>query len=129
MSFVTLTREQNYRALIIPGVASAVTRSTLAIVLVLCGWKYWSVIFADVGANLIGCIAIQAARKMPMRFRFDWSDARGYLAFGTPLLGSGILIFLVLNMDNFLVGSKLGSVELNYYAHSIYMGDLHLWNS
>jgi O-antigen/teichoic acid export membrane protein len=116
MSFVTLVREQNYRALIIPGVASAIARSTFAITLVLYGWKYWAVIFADVGANLIGCVAMQAARKMPIRFKFNWSDAQGYLRFGIPLLGSGILIFLVLNMDNFLVGSKLGSAELGYYA-------------
>lgn len=116
MSLVTLTREQNYRALIIPGVASAVARSILAIILVLHGWKYWAVIFADIGSNLISCIAIQAARKVPIRLKFDWSDARGFLKFGMPLLGSGILIFLVLNMDNFLIGSKLGSTDLGYYA-------------
>jgi O-antigen/teichoic acid export membrane protein len=116
MSLVTLTREQNYRALVIPGIASAVARCILAVTLILCGWKYWAVVFADVGANLAGCIAIQAARKMPIRFQFDWTDARGYLRFGGPLLGSGILIFLVLNMDNFLVGSRMGSTKLGYYA-------------
>jgi O-antigen/teichoic acid export membrane protein len=38
------------------------------------------------------------------------------LRFGAPFLGSGILIFLVMNMDNFLVGSKMGSAKLGYYA-------------
>ena len=33
-----------------------------------------------------------------------------------PLLGGGILAFLVLNMDNFLIGSKMGSTKLGYYA-------------
>ena len=33
-----------------------------------------------------------------------------------PLLGGGILVFLILNMDNFLVGSKMGSAKLGYYA-------------
>jgi len=42
--------------------------------------------------------------------------AREYLRFGAPLLGSGILVFLVLNMDNFLVGSRMGSAKLGYYA-------------
>jgi O-antigen/teichoic acid export membrane protein len=116
MSLVTLTREQNYRALVIPGVVSAVARCTLAVTLILCGWKYWAVVFADVGANLAGCIAVQAARKMPIRFEFDWTDAREYLRFGVPLLGSGTMIFLLMNMDNFLVGSKMGSAKLGYYA-------------
>jgi PST family polysaccharide transporter len=116
MSLVSLTREQNYRALVIPGVMSAVVRGILTITLILCGWKYWAVVFADVGANLAGCIAIQSVRKMPIRFQFDWTDAREYLRFGVPLLGSGILIFLLLNMDNFLVGSTMGSAKLGYYA-------------
>jgi O-antigen/teichoic acid export membrane protein len=116
MSLVTLTREQNYRALVIPGVSSAVARCILAVTLILCGWKYWAVVFADVGANLAGCIAIQVTRKVPIRFQFDWTVAREYLRFGVPLLGSGILVFLILNMDNFLVGSKMGSTKLGYYA-------------
>jgi O-antigen/teichoic acid export membrane protein len=116
MSLVTLTREQNYRALVIPGVVSAVARCILAVTLILFGWKYWAVVFADVGANLAGCIAIQAARKVPMRFQFDWTVAREYLRFGVPLLSSGIMIFLVMNMDNFLVGSRMGGAKLGYYA-------------
>ena len=93
MSLVTLTREQNYRALVIPGVASAIARCILAVTLILCGWKYWAVVFADVGANLAGCVAIQAARKMPIRFEFDWTDARDYLRIGLPLLGNGFWSF------------------------------------
>jgi O-antigen/teichoic acid export membrane protein len=116
MSLVTLTREQNYRALVIPGVASAIARCILAVILILSGWKYWAVVFADVGANLTGSVAVQLARKMPIRFQFDWTDVWRYLRFGVPLLGSGILIFLVMNMDNFLVGSRMGSAKLGYYA-------------
>jgi O-antigen/teichoic acid export membrane protein len=116
MSLVTLTREQNYRALIIPGVLSAIARCVLAVTLILNGWKYWGVVFADVGANLTGSVAVHLARKTPIHFQFDWTDVRKYLRFGVPLLGSGILIFLVLNMDNFLVGSRMGSTKLGYYA-------------
>jgi PST family polysaccharide transporter len=116
MSLVKLTREQNYRALVIPGVASAVARCILAVTLILCGWRYWAVVFADIGANLTGAIAIQLARKIRIRFQFDWIEARTYLRFGVPLLGGGIATFLVLNMDNFLVGSRMGSAKLGYYA-------------
>jgi PST family polysaccharide transporter len=116
MSLVTLTREQNFRALLVPGVASAVARCILAVTLILFGWKYWAVVFADVGANLTGAVAIQLARKVRIRFQFDWTVAREYLGYGVPLLGSGILVFLIFNMDNFLVGSRLGSSKLGYYA-------------
>lgn len=116
MSLVTLTREQNYRALMIPGVASAVARCILAVTLILCGWKYWAVVFADVGANLTSAVAMQLASITPIRFAFNWPDAREFLRFGVPLLGGGVATFLVLNMDNFLVGSRMGSAKLGYYA-------------
>jgi PST family polysaccharide transporter len=116
MSMVKLTREQNYRALVIPGVASAVARCILAVTLILCGWRYWAVVFADVGANLTGAVAIQLARKVRIRFQFDWTIAREYMRFGVPLLGAGVATFLVMNMDNFLVGARMGSAKLGFYA-------------
>ena len=116
MPMVTLTREQNYRALLIPSIIGVVCRSMLAVTLILCGWKFWAAIFADVGANLAGGIANQLTRRIPVRFHFDWPDAKEYLRFGIPLLGSGILVFLVFNLDNLLVGSVMGSVQLGYYA-------------
>ena len=113
---VTLTREQNYRALVVPGIVGVVCRSALAITLILCGWKFWAVIFADVGANLANGIANQLTRRIPVRFHFDWPDAKEYLQFGVPLLGSGVLFFLIFNLDNLMVGSVMGSVQLGYYA-------------
>jgi lipopolysaccharide exporter len=116
MSLVTLTREQDYRTLVIPGVASAVARCVLAVTLIYLGWKYWAVVFADVGATLTLALGMQFARKVRIRFEFEAEVAREYLRFGVPLLGSGVVIFLLMNMDNFLVGSRLGSAKLGYYA-------------
>lgn len=116
MPLVTLVREQNYKALVIPGIIGTIVRCILVVTLIFLGWKYWAVIFADVGANLAGGIAIQVTRRMPIGFDFQWNDAKEYLRFGMPLLGSGILVFLIFNLDNFLVGSWMGSAQLGYYA-------------
>ena len=43
---VMLTREMNYRALVIPGVVSTVVQCVLAVTLVLYGLSYWAVIIA-----------------------------------------------------------------------------------
>ena len=116
MPGVVLAREQNFRALVIPGIASAIVRCLLVVLLVLHGWKYWAVILADIAAAFTLGLATQFARSIPMRLHFDWPDARAYLSFDVPLLGSGILVFILYNLDNFLVGSALGSSELGYYA-------------
>jgi O-antigen/teichoic acid export membrane protein len=116
LPLVMLTREMNYRALVIPGVIGSVVRAALAVTLILHGLSYWSVVVADVGATLAGGIAILFSRKFSLALGFDHKVMQEYLAFGLPLLGSGILVFLLLNLDNFLVGSVMGSTKLGYYA-------------
>jgi len=116
MPMVTLMREQNYRALTIPGISNAVARCVIVVTLILLGWSYWAVVFADVGATLVSVIAIQFVKPIPFGMHFDWADARQYLRFGGPLLGSGVLVFLIFNLDNLLVGSDMGSAQLGYYA-------------
>ncbi|HXU21686.1 MAG TPA: oligosaccharide flippase family protein [Verrucomicrobiae bacterium] len=116
MPLVTLMREQNFRALMIPGMLSAIARCILVIVLIALGWSYWAVVLADVGATLVSVTAIQFVRKIPFAVSFDRADAREYLRFGLPLLASGVLVFLIFNLDNLLVGSAMGSAQLGYYA-------------
>jgi O-antigen/teichoic acid export membrane protein len=113
---VQLTRELNYRALVIPGVINAVTRCALAITLILNGWKFWSVVMADLGANLAAGLVLQFMRHVRLRFRFDRNEARALLRFGLPLMGAGLLVFLIFNLANFLVGAKLGVVQYGYYG-------------
>jgi len=123
MPGVMLTREHNFRVLAIPGITGAVVRCVFAVTLVLHGWKYWAVIFADVAANFAMGLAMQLVRRIPVRFDFDWPDARAYFRFGVPLVGGGMLVFLLLNLDNFLVGSRMGSTKLGYYALAFTWGN------
>jgi O-antigen/teichoic acid export membrane protein len=116
LPLVQLTREMNYKALVIPGIINAVVRCGLAVTLILCGWKFWAVVVADVGANLAGNLAIQCVRKIPLRFRFDRPDAGEFLRFGLPLVGTGVLIFLIFNLSNFLVSATMGIAMLGYYT-------------
>jgi lipopolysaccharide exporter len=116
LPLIQLTREMNYRALVIPGVINAVVRAALAITLVLAGWKFWALVVADVGANLAGGLAMQFVRKTPLGFRFDRADAMEFLRFGLPLLGTGLLAFVILNLANFLISSTMGIAQLGYYT-------------
>lgn len=116
LPLIMLTREMNYRALSIPGVAAAAAQCILAITLVLHGWSYWAVILANVGAILTSGIVMQLMKRTALRLSFDWADARELLRFGIPLFGSGLLAFVIFNLDNFLVGASMGSARLGYYA-------------
>ena len=111
-----LTRAMNYRALVIPGVAGAAVQCILAVTLVLQGWSFWAVVIANVGATLTTGIVLQLAKKIRICFCFDWPVAQEYLRFGIPLFGTGVLVFVIFNLDNFLVGASMGSAKLGYYA-------------
>jgi O-antigen/teichoic acid export membrane protein len=113
---IVLTREMNYRALMVPAVAGAVVQCVLTVFLVLHGWSYWSIVVANVASTFATGVVMQFMRRIPIRFHRDWPDAQEYLRFGVPLFGSAIVIFLILNLDNFLVGTWLGSAQLGYYA-------------
>ena len=123
LPLVQLTREMNYKALIIPGIINAVVRAILAVTLILNGWKFWAVVMADVGANLASAIATQCVRKIRMRFRFDRAEALALLRFGLPLMGSGLLAFLIFNLANFLISAKLGNAQLGYYGLAFMWGN------
>lgn len=122
LPLVQLTRETNYRALVVPGVINAIVRCSLAVILILYGWKFWAVVVADVGANVAGNVAIQCVRKVPLGFRFDREDAGDFLRFGLPLLGAGLLVFLIFSIDNFLVSAVMGIAALGYYALAMNWG-------
>jgi O-antigen/teichoic acid export membrane protein len=113
---IVLTREANYKALMIPAIAGAVVQCIVTVVLILHGWTYWAVVVANVAATLATGIVLQFTKRIPVRFHCDWPDAQEYLRFCVPLLGSGVVMFLVLNLDNFLVGTSMGSAQLGFYA-------------
>lgn len=123
LPMVQLTREVNYKALAVPGIINALVRSILIITLLLCGWKFWAIAIADVCANLAGGIANQFVRRSPFRFRLDREAARELLRFGLPLMGSGLLAFVIFNLANFLISATMGIAQLGYYALAFNWGN------
>jgi O-antigen/teichoic acid export membrane protein len=113
---VVLSREMNYRALMLPAVVGAMFECIVAVVLIRSGWSYWAVVIADVAGTAATGLSIHFVRPTSTHMQIDWADAREYLRFGLPLLGGGILIFILLNVDNFLVSTSMGSAQLGYYA-------------
>jgi len=101
---VSLSREMNYRALMMPAVVGALLECIVAVILIRSGWSYWAVVIADVVATAATGISLHFVKSVPINLRID------------PVDGSGVLIFILLNVDNFLVSTNLGSAQLGYYA-------------
>ena len=54
----------------------------------------------------------------PVPYRFGWAppQAKRLLAFGVPLAGSSIIVFLIGFLDQLVVGHRLGPAELGAYV-------------
>ncbi|MGO9138324.1 MAG: lipopolysaccharide biosynthesis protein [Syntrophales bacterium] len=111
-----LTRELNYKKLIIPQLSSAVVNSGLSIILALTGFNYWSIVLANVAGTVISVLAVNFLHPVKIKFKFDKKLFREFMGFGGNLFLSGLIIFLIFNADNFAVGTLIGSVALGLYT-------------
>jgi len=66
-----LTRALDYRRLMFVSASSALARFALLITLVLLGFRYWSIVIADVGATLISVIILNVVH--PVALRLHWT--------------------------------------------------------
>ena len=56
---------------------------------------------------------------LPYRFGLDLRHVRALLAFGVPLAGASVIVFLVGFLDQLVVGKELGAVQLGYYVLAV----------
>ena len=94
-----------------------------AILLALAGFTYWALV-GQVAVNaLIGTLGFwwayhRGTRGAPLRFRFDRDIARWMLRFGAVMSVGALATALLLQFDNFLVGTFVGAAALGFYAQA-----------
>lgn len=121
---VMLSRDLNYKKLFVPQVASSVVNSTLAILLARAGYGYWSIILANVISTVVAVALLNAVRPIKISFFYDREWAAGFIHFGKDLLLSGLIVFVILNVDNFAIGVFKGASALGYYSVSFTWGSM-----
>ncbi len=124
MSEVTLIRALDYKVISAGSILASFTRSAVAIALVLNGFAFWSIVFGEVAAGLAQVIFLNIMRPMRMGFRYDKETATGILSFGGNLFLTNIVLFLLLNADNFLIGTVGGARMLGFYALAFTWGSM-----
>jgi O-antigen/teichoic acid export membrane protein len=112
-ALITRAFDQRKRAVI--DLASFVVGTGVAVTLAVLGAGAWSMVWGYVVSNVLasGLTVLFA----PQRVRFGWDPdaARTLMAFGAPLAGSSLLMFVMLNVDYVVVGHLLGAVDLGIY--------------
>ena len=119
-----LTRELNYKKISLANICSTIINSSMAIILVLNGFGYWSLVFANLIAPIVLALGLNILRPVKIRISFDRTIAKEFMHYGWKLFATGIVIFTIFNADNFIVGSVKGSGMLGYYMIAFNWGSM-----
>jgi O-antigen/teichoic acid export membrane protein len=124
LPYSLLTRELNYKKLSISQMASAALSNTLAIIFALNGFKYWSIVIANVCLVVVNVILLNSIKPIRIKFSYSRGIASEFIHFGGNIFFIGLITFTIFNADNFLIGSVLGSAALGYYAIAFNWGTI-----
>ena len=97
-------------------VAGSLVNAGVTVWMALSGYAYWSIVVANVAAIAASALLLNVLIRQPPRLRLERESARHYARFGGQLMTSGVLTFIIMNLDNLVIGSLLGSATLGYYA-------------
>ena len=64
-----LTRELNYRRLLIPQMGAAIINSLLSIIMALSGFKFWSIVLANIMSSVISVLLFNLVK--PINYKFS----------------------------------------------------------
>ena len=119
-----LTRELNYKKLVISQVGFAIANSGISIILALNGFKYWSIVVSNLCATIVFVFLINIINPVKIKFFFNKKNAYELISFGSNLFFSGLIVFAIFNIDNFIIGAVKGSKMLGYYAIAFNWGSM-----
>jgi len=75
----------------------------------------WALVFGCLAGNLVRCIVSYLIDPYRPKFQLEKTQAKELFGFGKWVLGGSILIFLITQGDDILIGKMLGIVVLGFY--------------
>jgi PST family polysaccharide transporter len=121
---VLLTRELNYNKISFCSILITLFQSTIAIVLALKGFSFWSIVIANVTSSVFSVFVINIIRPVKLKFMFHRTVAGQLIKYGGNIFLTGFIVFIIFNVDNFMIGSVAGSTKLGYYALAFNWGSM-----
>jgi lipopolysaccharide exporter len=121
---VLLTRELNYNKISFCSIVVTIFQSTAAIYLALKGFNFWSIVIANVTSSIFMVIVINIIKPIKLKFMFHRSVAGTLINYGGNIFLTGLIVFIIFNVDNFMIGSVAGAKQLGYYALAFTWGSM-----
>ena len=113
---VNITREMDFKKIVLPRNISNITAAVIAIIMALTGFGVWSLVFQRVLTNLFLAVIYWFVSDWRPKIRFSPISFKKIFSFGVYTTGTKVLNFLTGNIDYLIIGKMLGAQPLGVYS-------------
>jgi len=113
---VNITREMDFKKLVLPRNISRILASIGAIILAILGFGVWSIVFQSVTTDVFIAIIYSYVSPWKPQRRFSKKSFKNIFGFGVYTTGTNIFNYLTGNIDYLLIGKLLGAHSLGVYT-------------
>jgi lipopolysaccharide exporter len=121
---VVMMRELLYKKLVLAQTTGVCVGAGISIALAYSGYGFWSLVAGNLANNFLTAVLLNAVCPVRYRWLFNRGTARELARFGWGMVLPGIIIFVIMNFDNFLVGSFRGAAVLGFYTIAFNWGSM-----
>ncbi|MFH1023600.1 MAG: oligosaccharide flippase family protein [Planctomycetota bacterium] len=120
---VRLRREMRFGRLTSFQVVNAVVCAGVSLSLAVAGFGFWSLVWGGMAGVVCYTVGLAVMEPGAFTFSFRLSDFREVLGFSLYMFLSSLLIYLINNADDWVVGAVCGLGELGFYWAAFFWGN------
>lgn len=110
-----MSKEIDFKRRVIPEVLNLLVYGIVTVVFAYLDFNYWAFVIGVLSADTVQLISAILLRPIRMYRIVDFRILRELFRFGKNILGLNVLNFGIRNIDDFVVGRMLGTVQLGIY--------------
>lgn len=119
-----LRRDLDFRRRLWPQFLGSAAKAALTIALAAAGLGVWSLVYGQLVGTVVTTVLFWSVARTPLKFGFDWHEARHLVRFGISLTAVTLLAYAMYNTDYFFIGRRLGDNALGLYTLAFRLPDL-----
>lgn len=113
---VGLTREMNFKRISLSFQVTRILQMMITLAFAFTWRNFWALIAGQVAGEILALVASYIIHPYRPSFHFDLEVAKNLFRFARHVLFSGIVIYVINNGDDALVGKVLGIEALGFYT-------------
>lgn len=121
---ILLEKELEFKKKVIPETVPIVGYACFTILLALKGYGIWSLVYGQIVSAILTAGSIWIVSAWRPTFKFDSKAAKELFAYGKHVISGTIIIFIITNIDDAIVGRILGSEALGFYTMAFLISNL-----